>query len=67
MAVEVLKATQGKVFLVVQKGALQEIGIMPEGMLIQPEEQVDGKQAFPLDVVEVEVSYVRLNHPDAFT
>ena len=53
-AVSILKSTQGKVHLQVEKGAMQFMGIAtsPEPLdpPIQPESQPDGTNAFSVDV-----------------
>lgn len=51
-AVSILKSTQGRVVLQLEKGALQSMGITPEptSAPVQPEEQPDGTAAFTVDV-----------------
>lgn len=50
-AVSILKSTQGRVVLQLEKGALQKMGITPEptSALVHPEEQ-GGTPAFTVDV-----------------
>ena len=67
-AVSILKSTQGRVVLQLEKGALQNMGITPEpsSVAVHPEEQ-GGTPAFTVDVQVRTVEYeVQLAHCVAY-